>query len=53
MSTAYLKSPVNRWKHCNHRAALMVVGCIIDLLANRKLRHQEQNPAAGKPSGNL
>jgi hypothetical protein len=28
-------------KHGDDRAALMVVGCIVDFLANRKLRHRE------------
>jgi hypothetical protein len=30
----------NRWKNGNDRADFMVVGCIIDFLANRKLRHR-------------
>jgi hypothetical protein len=29
----------NRRKHGDNRASLMFVGCAIDLLANRKLRH--------------
>jgi hypothetical protein len=28
-------------KYGNHYAALMVVGCIVDLLADRKFRHRE------------
>ena len=32
---------VNCWKNGDDRAALVVVGCIIDLLANCKLRHRE------------
>jgi hypothetical protein len=32
---------VNCWKHGDDRATLVVVGCIIDLLANCKLRHRE------------
>jgi len=35
------KAAVNCWKHGDDRAALMVVGCIIDLLADRKLRHRK------------
>jgi hypothetical protein len=35
------KVAVNRWKYSDDRTALMVVGCIIDLLANRKLRHRK------------
>jgi hypothetical protein len=35
------KIAVNCWKHGDDRAALMIVGCTIDLLANRKLRHRE------------
>jgi hypothetical protein len=31
----------NRWKNGNDRADFMVVDCIIDLLANRKLRHRK------------
>jgi hypothetical protein len=31
----------NRWKNGNYCADLMVVGCIIDFLANRKLRHRK------------
>jgi hypothetical protein len=31
----------NRWKNGNDRADFMVVGCIIDFLANRKLRHRK------------
>jgi hypothetical protein len=31
----------NGWKYRNHDAAFMVVGCIVDLLANRKFRHRE------------
>jgi hypothetical protein len=31
----------NCWKYRDDRAALMVVGCIVDLLANRKFRHRE------------
>src|SRR5258708_7484950 len=31
----------NGWKYGNHDAALVVVGCIVDLLANRKFRHRE------------
>jgi len=30
---------VNGWKHGNDRSALVVVGCIVDQLANRELRH--------------
>jgi hypothetical protein len=30
---------VNCWKHGNDRSALVVVGCIIDQLANCELRH--------------
>jgi hypothetical protein len=32
---------LNRWKNGNDRADFMVVGCIIDFLANRKLRHRK------------
>jgi hypothetical protein len=32
---------VNGRKHGDDGATLMVVGCVIDLLANRKLRHRE------------
>jgi hypothetical protein len=32
---------VNCWKHGDDHATLVVVGCIIDLLANCKLRHRE------------
>jgi len=35
------EAAVNRRKHGDDRAHLMVVGRIIDLLANRKLRHRE------------
>src|SRR5258706_10289963 len=35
------KIPVNCWKHSDDRTNLMVVGCIIDLLTNRKFRHRE------------
>jgi hypothetical protein len=35
------KVAVNRWKYSDDRTALTVVGCIIDLLANRKLRHRK------------
>ncbi|MGZ5870692.1 MAG: hypothetical protein ACXWKP_01120 [Bradyrhizobium sp.] len=35
------KIVVNCWKHGDDRATLVVVGCIIDLLANCKLRHRE------------
>src|SRR5712671_2716851 len=31
----------NCWKYRDDRAALMVVGCIVDMLANRKFRHRE------------
>jgi len=30
-----------RWEHGNHDAAFMVVGCFIDSIANRKLRHHK------------
>jgi len=30
---------VNSWKHGNDRSALVVLGCTIDQLANRELRH--------------
>jgi hypothetical protein len=35
------KITVHRWKHGDDRAALMVIGCFIDPIANRKLRHRE------------
>src|ERR1700738_3004111 len=35
------KAAVNCRKHGDDRTHLMVVGCIIDFLANRKLRHRE------------
>jgi hypothetical protein len=35
------KVAVNRWKYSDDRTALMVVGCIIDLLANHKLCHRK------------
>jgi hypothetical protein len=35
------EAAVNRRKHGDDRAHLMVVGRIIDLLANRKLRHRK------------
>jgi hypothetical protein len=35
------KIAFNGWKYGNDGAALMVVGCIVDLLANRKFRHRE------------
>ena len=35
------KTAVNCRKHGDDRTHLMVVGCIIDFLANRKLRHRE------------
>jgi hypothetical protein len=35
---------VNCWKHGDDGAALVVVGCIIDLLANCELRHRELLP---------
>jgi hypothetical protein len=35
------KVAVNCRKHPNDRTHLMVVGCVIDLLANRKLRHRK------------
>jgi hypothetical protein len=34
------KPTVNCWKRGDDDAALVVVGCIIDLLANRKFRHR-------------
>jgi hypothetical protein len=40
---------VDCWKHGDHRAALVVVGRIIDLLANRKLRHREILLELSKP----
>jgi hypothetical protein len=48
----------NCWKYRDDRAALMVVGCIVDLLANRKFRHREllawllqDDPVAGHLDG--
>jgi hypothetical protein len=35
------KMAVNCWKHGDYRAALMIVGSVVDLLANRKFRHRE------------
>jgi hypothetical protein len=35
------KVAVNCWEHSDDRAALMIVGCIIDLLANREFRHRK------------
>jgi hypothetical protein len=35
------KVAVNCWEHCDHGAALMIVGCIIDLLANYEFRHRK------------
>lgn len=35
------KGAVNCWKHGNDRAPLVVVGRVIDLLANFKFRHRE------------
>jgi hypothetical protein len=35
------KAAVNRWEHGHDRAALMIVGCIINLLADGKFRHRE------------
>ena len=32
---------LNRWKNGDDRADFMLVGCIIDFLAYRKLRHRE------------
>jgi hypothetical protein len=40
---------VNRWKHGDDRAALVVVGRIIDHLANSKLRHRELLLESAKP----
>jgi hypothetical protein len=40
---------VNGWKHGDHRAALVVVCGVIDLLANRKLRHREILLELSKP----
>jgi hypothetical protein len=36
----------NRWKNADYRADFMVVGCIADCLANRKLRHRKLLPEA-------
>src|SRR5882672_4065795 len=48
----------NCWKYRDDRAALMVVGCIVDPLANRKFRHREllgwllwDDPVAGHLDG--
>jgi hypothetical protein len=35
------EAAVNGRKHGDDRTNLMVVGCVIDLLANRKLRHRK------------
>ena len=35
------KAAVNCRKHGDDRTHLMVVGCVIDLLANRKFRHRK------------
>jgi hypothetical protein len=43
---------VNSRKHGDDRAALMVVGCIIDLFANRKLRHREPLLESSTPNLN-
>src|SRR6266436_3758631 len=32
------------WKHGDDRTHLMVVGCVFDLVANRKLRHRKLLP---------
>jgi hypothetical protein len=39
---------VNGWKHGNDRSALVVVGCIIDQLANCELRHWGLLPESSK-----
>jgi hypothetical protein len=35
------KTSVNGWKHSDDRTQFMIVGCVIDFLANRKLRHRK------------
>jgi hypothetical protein len=40
ISTAYRTLPSTVGKMANNRADFMIVGCIIDFLANRKLRHR-------------
>jgi hypothetical protein len=35
------KTSVNGWKHSDDRTQFMIVGCVIDSLANRKLRHRK------------
>jgi hypothetical protein len=42
------KIAVNCWKHGDDRADLVIVGCLIDLLANCKLRHRELLPESSK-----
>jgi hypothetical protein len=42
------KAAVNCRKHGDDRATHMVVGCVIDLLANRKLRHRKLLPESSK-----
>jgi len=43
------EAAVNCRKHGDDHTHLMVVGCVIDLLANRKLRHRKPLPESSKP----